>query len=381
VPEAIDIVVLVVVAASFAGMAYQLTAAVQLRRFLSGPRPRPKGRPAISVLKPLCGDEPGLYDNLHSFAVQDYPSVQLVFGVSEAQDRALGVVRQVSDETRSADLAVVVDPAQHGCNLKVGNLLNMLPQARHDVLVMADSDVRVVPGYLDDVVAGLERPGVGLVTCLYVGRPDHGPWDKLGAMGINHGFLPSALVARALGRRDGCFGATIAIRRADLLAVGGLEPLRDILADDWALGDAVRRAGWSIGLAARPVDLMVREPDFKSLLAHEIRWGRTIAAVDRPSYVASLITQPVVLALLAAIVGGPPYLLLVLLASLIRLQVVRAEERMLAVPKSSLALVAAREVLTFVVWVAGCCGRSVLWRGKRFRIRRGGRLEMVEGVS
>jgi ceramide glucosyltransferase len=366
--------------ASLAGLVYQFAAALLVRRFVGVVRRSPAHRPSVSVLKPLCGDEPHLADNLISVCQQDYPHLQVVCGVADRQDPAVAVVERLQDELSAADFEMVIDGRRHGCNLKVGNLLNMLPAARNEVLVFADSDVHSDQLYLDDVVAPLEDPSVGLVTCLYVGRPDGGLWSRLGALGINNGFLPSALVARALGREDGCFGATMALRRSVLEKVGGLEPLSDVLADDWALGAAVRRAGWRIAVAARPVDLVVHEPNLKSLLAHEVRWGRTIAAVDRPSYLASVITQPVVLALLAALAGGWAYLGLAAAAVLGRWWVVRTEERALGVEKSSLGLLALREVLSIVVFVIAACGRSVLWRGRRFRIRRDGTLELLEGM-
>ncbi len=367
--------------ASAAGVVYQLAAARQLRRFMTASRPSALAHPPVSVLKPLCGDEPGLADNLRSTFRQDYPALQVVCGVAERGDPALHIAEGVAAQLPAADLTTVVDGRRHGCNLKVGNLLNMLPHARHDLLVIADSDVHASAGYLDDVAAPFADPAVGLVTCLYVGRPAPGLWSRLGAMGINHGFLPSALVARALGRKDGCFGATMALKRDTLEEVGGFDLLRDTLADDWALGAAVRRSGRQIALAARPVDLVIHEPDLKSLVAHEVRWGRTIAAIDRPSYLASVITQPVALALLTVAVGGSAWLALAVAAALGRLWVVRSEERTLDLPQAPLSLVGAREALSFVVFVIACCGRSVLWRGKRFRIRRDGTLEQLRGIS
>lgn len=368
--------------ASGAGILYQLAAAHLLRRFMLGERPRPPVRPPVSVLKPLCGEEPYLADNLRSFCNQDYPSLQLVFGLADTADPALATVQRVAVEFAGADIAVVVDPLAHGRNLKIGNLLNMLPRADREILVIADSDVRVASGYLDDVVAPLADPSVGLVTCLYVGRAVEGLWSRLGAMGVNHGFFPSALVARALGRRDGCFGATIALHRQTLDAVGGLSPLRDILADDWALGAAVRRTGRQIALAARPVDIIVHEPDLRSLLAHEVRWGRTIAAVDRTSYMASVITQPVALAGLAMLVGGATWPLIGLVAAAVgvRLWAIRAEEQVLALPPAGAGLLALRELVSFVVFIVACCGRSVEWRGRRYHIRRDGTLECKEGI-
>ena len=367
--------------AGLAGLAYQLAAALLVRRFMAAPRPVPGPRPAVSVLKPLCGGEPGLADNLRSLLAQDYPGLQVVCGVARADDPAAAVVRDLAAGLPEADLTLVVDDRRHGSNLKVGNLLNMADRIRHPLVVIADSDVHAYPGYLDDLAAALAAPGTGLVTSLYIGRPTAGLWSRLGALAINHGFLPSALVARALGRRDGCFGATMALPRDVLEAIGGLTPLADMLADDWALGAAVRRAGHGIAVAARPVDLTVDEPDLRSLLAHEIRWGRTIAAVDRPSYIASVITQPVALAALAALVGGAPWLALLAAAAAVRWWAVRTEEKALGLAPAPAALLVLREALNFLVFVAACSGRSVWWRGKRFRVRPDGTLEHLEGIS
>jgi ceramide glucosyltransferase len=369
-------------ACSTAGMGYQWAAARQLRRYLAEPRILPSSRPTISVLKPLCGDEPHLAENLQSFCRQNYPTAQIVCGVAAKDDTALEAVEQAFATLTDEQKAVVVDPRRHGCNLKIGNLLNMLPHATGDVLVIADSDVRVTPDYLDGVVAPFADPEAGLVTSLYVGRPTDDLWSQIGAMGINHGFLPSALIARALGREDGCFGATMAIKRETLNSIGGLFPLRDVLADDWALGAAVRRSGRRIILAAKPVDIIVHEPDFGSLLAHEIRWGRTIAAVDRMSYMASVITQPVALAVLAALLGAAawPFWVLLVAAGIVRLKAIRAEERALRLPRAGISALALRELISFVVFLIACCGRSVIWRGRRFIIRRDGTLESKEGI-
>jgi ceramide glucosyltransferase len=168
----------------------------------------------------------------------------------------------------------------------------------------------------------------------------------------------------------------MALRREVLDAIGGLAPLRDSLADDWALGAAVRGKGLTIGLVARPVDLVVHEPTLASLLAHEIRWGRTIASIGRGSYIASVLTQPVALAVLAALCGGWIQWATLALAVLARGWAVRAEQKALALPATSLHLLVLREALSFVVYLAACCGRSVRWRGERFKIRRDGTLEL-----
>ncbi len=221
-PTVLTLAAWILAAASLAGMVYQLTATVLLRRFLAAPTPPPARRPSVSLLKPLSGNEPHLVDNLRGFCRQNYPDRQIVFGVADARDPALSAVAALALDLADDDKAVVIDPKRHGANLKVGNLINMVGQARGEILVIADSDVRVDPDYLDHVVAPFADPTVGLVTCLYVGRPTEGLWSRVGAMGLNHGFMPSALVARALGRADGSFGATMALPRALLDRIGGL---------------------------------------------------------------------------------------------------------------------------------------------------------------
>jgi ceramide glucosyltransferase len=371
---------LLLMAAAVAGCLYQIAAALLVRRFMGRPAITATERPPISVMKPLCGAEPGMAENLRSCLRQDYPAFQIVFGVADPHDPALAQVADLQAPENAA-IDLVQDATSHGRNLKVGNLLNMWPRVRHDVIAIADSDIRVQPDYLDQLAQPLADPKVGVVTCLYVGRPAGGIWSALGALGINQGFLPSAILARAIGRKDGCFGATMAVRRAVLEAGGGLDRLSDVLADDWVLGAMAREQGFEIALAARPVDITVHEPDFKSLLAHEVRWGRTIAAVDRVSYQASIITQPVALAALGlALAGGGLGPLLVLVAAIsCRLAAIRTVEAALRLPRAEIGLVAAREILSFIVYVVASCGRTVIWRGRRFRVRADGSLDLLEG--
>src|SRR5882762_2203632 len=179
-------------------------------------------RPAVSILKPLCGAEPRLLDCLRSFARQDYPHMQIVFGVREAADPAVEVVRQLQREFPALDAALVVDPGVHGENLKASNLINMLPHARHSVLVISDSDVRVAPGYLEATVAALAPAQVGAVTCLYRGRAGPGLWSRVAALFINDWYFPAVLISLALGDRSFASGVTIALRRQTLEAIGAL---------------------------------------------------------------------------------------------------------------------------------------------------------------
>lgn len=361
-------------AIALAGCGYQVAAAHMLRQFVkAAPDPVAGVLPPVTVLKPLCGSEPCLLGNLKSYARQDYPRFQIVFGVREADDPALATVAILQGEHPEIDMTVMIDPSRHGPNNKVSNLVNMMTAARHDLLVASDSDVAVEPDHLRRVVTTLQRPGVGAATCLYVGRASVTPWSRLLAMGMNHGFVPSALVARALGRRDGCFGPTIALRRETLERVGGFAALADRLADDYELGAAIRTQGLGIAVVPGLIDIAVHEPDLSSLFHHELRWERTLALLAPVGHAAAVMTQPLPFGLLAALLTPGGWAVLAL-AVATRLMAVRLQEAALALPRASLGLVLAREALSFAVFLAASTGRSVTWRGHRFHVHRDGTL-------
>jgi ceramide glucosyltransferase len=365
-------------AASAAGCLY-LGLSVGAVRRLVRTRPRPAAeRPPVSVLKPLCGEDFDLAANLASFCRQDYPQFQIVFGVSDADDPAVPVVRRLMAEFPAADLALVVDPRRRGRNLKVANLHNMLPAARHAILVLADSDMSVGPGYLAAVTAPLADPAVGIVTCLYRGVPAGGVWSRLACLHVNHGFLPQAALAEAIGAGAGCFGASIALRRDMLERVGGLAAIEDALADDYALGAAVRRAGGRIELSSQLVDNIIAERSLAALLRHELRWARTIRVVAPRGFVGSVITQPVMLAALAAATGALPGATLPVLAAVLawRCATVRALDRVLGLRPSPLHLLPLRDLLSFAVFVASFFARRVAWRDRTFRVGPGGELTL-----
>ena len=253
---------------------------VAARRFARRPLPSATEQPPISVLKPLHGAEPGLYENLRSFLNQDYPALQIVLGVNHPEDLALDPARALIRDFPEAEIALVVDRHIRGSNQKVSNLENMLPAAHHQILVLADSDMRVDRRYLAAVTAPLGERGIGVVTCLYKAASTGGVWSDLGALHINFGFLPNALLADALDVGGGCFGATIALSRATLGRIGGFAPLRDELADDRRIGDAVRAQG----LAVAAVALSRRRPGARAVLDRAVAPRTALGAHDAPAF-------------------------------------------------------------------------------------------------
>jgi len=358
------------------GVGQALYGARLVARFSWASREPAAGNPPVTVLKPLHGDEPMLEDALHSLCQLPYAPLQIVFGVQSPDDSAIPVVRRMQTRFPSADIALVIDPALHGQNRKICNLINMLPTARHDVLMIADSDVHVRPDYVERLVAALERPGVGLVTTLYAALPaSTGLPAQLGALQITHNFLPGALLARSMGRSD-CLGATMCLRRTDLERIGGLEALVDHLADDNVLGRLIQRLGLSVALADTVVMTTVPEASLSALFRHELRWARTIRTLEPAGFAASVLQYPLFWAALAVILSGlaPWSLVLFAAAWLLRAQAVRwvdrsltrlwrGDSRWVLAFSASVWLLPLRDVLSVVVMLVSYASRRVDWRG------------------
>lgn len=337
--------------------------------------PRDPDLRPVSVLKPLCGAEPGLYANLRSYCGLNYPQYQIVFGVRDADDPALAVVRRLMTEFPSQPVDVVIDPQLHGTNRKVSNLINMLARARHDVLIMADSDTCVDPDYLTHVVAPLADPRIGLVTSIYHGVPTPLLWSRLGAMYINEWYIPAVLLAWLFGHQGYASGQTLCLRRATLEAIGGLQAVADHLAEDYRLGELVRERGLAILLSDYLVAAEHHEPDAGSLMAHELRWMRTTRVLRPRSFRWLFFTFTLPLAglglLLAAAASAPLGaawgLFGVALGARLGLHLVHrfgAGDR----PLSDLWLVPVRDLLLFWIWCRTFFISHVTWRGEAYDV-------------
>jgi len=333
--------------------------------------PADRALPPVSILKPLHGDEPMLEAALASFCAQDYPQYQIVFGVQHPDDPAIGVVQRLRARFPSREIDLVIDSAAHGVNRKVSNLINMLPAARHDLLVLADSDVHVSPATLRALVAPLADARNGLVTTLYGGLPAEVDGAapalvaRLGATQINHAFLPGVLMARALGRQD-CMGASVAIARRTLAAIGGLPTLAAHLADDAVLGQRVRALGLRVALADTVPLTTVPEADIAALLRHELRWARTNRSLAPFGFAFSSVQYPLFWALLCLIfaAGSTPALGLFATAWLLRAAAALGIDRLLRLPgRTPLWLLPVRDVLSMALLVASYAGNHVSWRG------------------
>jgi ceramide glucosyltransferase len=289
-----------------------------------------------------------------------------VFGLQDPEDPALAVVERLRERFPWVPMDVVVDRTQHGSNRKIGNLINMMPYARHEILVIGDSDMHVAPDYLRRLVATLEQPGVGLATTLYAGWPaSESLAAKLGAANINHAFLPGALLARAMGRQD-CLGATMALTRTTLERVGGLHALADQLADDAVLGRLVQRLGLSVQLAGAIPATTVPETQMPALIQHELRWARTIKSLVPLEFAASSMQHPLFWAALAVGVSGGAGWAWMLFAGawMARALMAHAIDRDLKIASAlTIWFLPLRDILSVSVILASYRSRKVAWRG------------------
>jgi len=355
----------------------------------------PFAQAGVSVLKPLCGAEPRLYENLRTFCEQRHGHFQLVLGVSSPHDAAIAVVRRLQAAYPACDIELAIDTRVHGSNLKVSNLINMASRARHDVIVIADSDIAVEADYLDSVAAPLADPGVGVVTCLYVARGVGGFWPRVGALFINEWFAPSVRVAHAIGSRRFGFGATLALRRETLERIGGFDALKNCLADDYWLAEHVRALGLRTVLSRVMVATDVIEPTFGALWQRETRWLRTIRSVNPAGFASLLITFPtpwlvtsaaLSLSLATHAGGHAPFAAVIASSSatavcvgarlLLHLRAARRERTFWR----DLPLVPLRDTLIALQWLFSAFGSHVVWRGARMPVgspaaERGGQLD------
>lgn len=367
-------------ALSLASLAY---GAFALERTLAFGRRRPQPAiraPHVTILKPLHGDEPLLAQKLRSFCDQDYPAYDIVLGARDPNDGALPAARAVASELPDRVRVVTADErTPHHANPKIDTLAALVPHAHGEILIFADSDMRVTPDYLLAVVAPFADPAVGAVTCLYRGEPaDDGIPSALGAMANHEHFAPSVLIAeRLMGMRFG-FGSTIAVRRALFEAIGGLDALGPHLADDALLCALVAREGFRVVLARYVVENVVDEPTPRALWSHELRWARTHRTLEPGGYAGLAITYPIPLALLHLALAPERRTAFALLASAVVLRYALAAATRHAFGVRARArpwLVPVRDAFGLAVWLAAFASRDVRWSGERLAVAPDGRFE------
>ena len=339
--------------------------------------PDPLTLPPVSILKPLKGTDPEMYESFRSHCLQDYPEYEIIFGVSNAADAAIESVKKLQREFPDRRILLVSCPKILGSNVKVSNLAQMSTAARYEYLIVNDSDIRVRPDYLRRLVAPLANPQVGMVTCLYRGVASATLGSRLEALGISTDFCAGVLAARQLegGIRFG-LGSSLAFRRADLGKIGGFASFLDYLADDYELGRRIAALGLRVELSKVVVETFLPPYRLRDFLAHQLRWARGVRDARKGGYFGLVFTFGLLWALLAvAASGGAVWAWGALFFTLfLRLMVavsvgrgVLEDEQML----KNLWLLPLRDLVAVLVWIASLGGHTVTWRGEFFRLKRG----------
>jgi ceramide glucosyltransferase len=371
---------------ALAGAAYFAMCIVAARRFRRDcSRPGLGGTPftpPVSILKSLKGLDPHMYSALHSHCQLDYPEYEVLFGVSDLGDPALALVEKLREEFPQAKLRVVRCPQALGLNGKVSNLVQMLPHARHEHIIINDSDIMVPRDYLQRVLAPLAQPGVGMVTALYRGLAGRTLGSKLEALGLSTDFSGGVLVARVMeGGIRFALGATIATSKTVLREIGGLEPLAGYLGDDYELGARTAAAGYQVRLADIVVETALPDYSFRDFWAHQLRWARNVKDRRGAQYFGLIVSFGLIWAVLA-VVAAPhawwTWLALAVTAALRLTSAVVVGRGVLADPQvlRDLWLLPLRDLVALAIWLVSYLGDEVEWRGMRFRLRHG-KLERI----
>ena len=367
---------------ALAGCAYYVLVLLAARQFLRrrrGPDSQVGNVPAISVLKPLAGDEPGLAENLDSFFRLNYPHYEALFAARDELDPALAIARAARTAYPELEAHVLVAGESDHPNAKVHSLAAMTAAAGGELLVVSDSDIRADPSLLRDLARDFEDPKVGVVTCLYRAVPGPSLWSTLEALGMNTEFWSGVLVAQFLAPMDFAVGPTMAVRRSCLHAIGGWGAFRDYLAEDFQVGRQARLAGYEVRLSTHVVEHRIGSQPLRENLVHRLRWRRSTRRSRPVGYWGEIFANPLPWALLLPIAAsgaawswaalGTCLVLRSLAALLVGGSILRDAQ---ALPRYW--MLPLQDVLSLLVWTAGLVGKRIVWRGQTYELARDGRL-------
>ena len=361
-----------------APLAYYVVAIVAAFKFFGGERTKrlPEFAPPVSLLKPVHGVDFASRINFESFCSQNYPEYEILFCVNSMEDPVVPLLRQVIRDFPECPIRILSSAPKVGSNQKVNNLILLAREARHEIIVQSDGDVRVSPDYLKNVVAEFADPAVGVVSCFYRGVAEPNFWAEVEAVGAASDFFAGALVANLPGTVTFALGASVATTKTWLAKIGGYEALAELLADDYEIGNRVYKAGGTVLLSPEAVWTMYPAQTFKSFWEHQVRWARTVRLVRPASFFGLLVTHGLPWCILAAAVApsawvGAGFLGAYLVLRLLLAWVVGVWGLNDGVLRGRLWLVPVRDAIHFAVWLAGFTSNRVKWGGVEYAIESG----------
>ena len=364
-------------AATVASIGYCVLATVAGLRFASSrrhPRPIPGGLPPVSILKPLKGADPEMYEALHSHCLQDYPEYEILCGVTASDDPAVPVVERLIREFPRVNIQLLLCDKRLGANGKVSTLIQLAAAAKSEYLLVNDSDIRVERDYLRTVISELQQPDVGLVTCLYRGAPSPTLGSRLEALGISTDFMPGVLSASLIeGGIHFGLGSTLAFRKADLDAIGGFGAIADYLADDYELGRRIAERN-KVRLSAAVVETHLPAYDLREFISHQLRWARTIRASRPGGYAGLLLTFTLPWAIATMALWRSKIAIILFATALLGRGVMAFVSSRVVLRERGVAflgLLPIRDLIAASVWLGGLLGNTITWRGEKFLLKDG----------
>lgn len=359
---------------------YCVLTVVAARRYLAISPPALKTMPPISVLKPLCGQDDCLEENLRSFFTQDYPDYEILFAVHALSDPAVAVVEKVRHEFPRGPRVHLVETGESAApNAKAHSLGHLVARAQHSILVMSDSDVQAPAASLRRIAAEFQNPVVGVVTCPYRAVPGKGFWSRLEALGMNTQFLAGVLVAWLVGEMDFALGPTLAARREVIEAIGGFDQLGDYLAEDFVIGNLAPRLGYRVVLSSCVIEHRIGSQPFKLNFQHRLRWARSTRRSRPAGYWGEIFTNPIPLAVLLWL-AQPKLWPVVAVTALFRTLAAWSTAKWVLhdpLTRRRWWLIPIQDVISLLVWIAGFFGSSIDWRGRRYKLLPDGRFRFI----
>lgn len=358
-------------------LAYYVLCLLAAARFRSEPRAVAPNLSPLSILKPVKGCDPEMYECLRSHCTQDYPEFEIIFGVNDAQDEAILYVERLQKEFPHIPIRLVTSQEVLGANRKVSNLVQMLRHAKHEHVLINDGDIRAPKDYFRTVMSGFATPGekpVGMLTCLYRGVSSKTIWSKLEGYGINVDFMAGVLTAKYLdGEVRFALGSTLCTTRQAISAIGGLETLVDYLADDYELGKRISESGYRVVVSHAVVETFLPDYDYVTFMDHQLRWGRTVRSSRPAGYFGMAVTFGLIWALLAIVCRSHEWWSWALLAAVLIGKTAVAFAVSVRVIGDDgftrhLWLLPLREIMTPIIWLRSNFGNKIVWRGETFTL-------------
>ena len=368
---------------ALAPLAYYIFATIAALRFLnrksenaSGPASSKSFTPPVSLLKPVHGVDFGSVENFESFCRQNYPDYEIIFAVNDDSDPAVPLIRDVIARFPERNIRLISGAPQLGANKKVNNLIELARAARHEIIILTDGDVRVLPNYLREVVAPFADPKIGGVTSFYRGITQKNLAAELEAIGAASDFFAGVLVAEWMEGISFALGASIATTKSWVAKIGGFEAIADMHSDDYELGHRIAKSGGRIVLSHELVWTMYPAQSASGFWNHQVRWSRTVRLCRPLSFIGLIFTHGLPWAIAAALVAPTASIALGYLAAYLILRLLAAWTVGVRVSgdetvRKKLWLIPLRDAIHFIVWLASFASNKITWGGQQFTMREG----------